>query len=86
MRDHRLPAWLKELKRREAAGDAAIREKVILAIMNSSGWPRGTVQLILQGYNLRSEAIDTAAERCLGMEEAGAEEQGLSGAAERKDR
>ncbi len=68
MKSYKLPAWLKELKRREAEGDAAIREKVTQAIMRSSGWPRGTVELILHGYNLRSEAIDRAAERCLGME------------------
>ncbi|SBV95587.1 hypothetical protein KL86DPRO_10894 [uncultured delta proteobacterium] len=71
MRDNRLPAWLKELRRREAAGGAAIRERVTLAIMRSSGWPRGTVELILHGYNLRSEEIDKAAENCLDMAEAG---------------
>lgn len=67
MRDHRLPVWLKELRRREAAGNALIREEVTLAIMHESGWPRGTVKLILHGYNLRSEEIDRAAERCLGI-------------------
>ena len=68
MKSYTLPVWLKEMKRREAAGDSTIREKVTLEIMKSSGWPRGTVQLILQGYNLRSEEIDRAAERCLCME------------------
>ncbi|MCC8193667.1 MAG: hypothetical protein LIP28_03365 [Deltaproteobacteria bacterium] len=67
MRSYKLPAWIKELRRREADGDAAIREKVILAIMHESGWPRGTVELILHGYNLRSDAIDRTAERCLDM-------------------
>ena len=68
MREIKRPAWRKELKRREAAGDSSIREKVILAIMRGSGWPRGTVELILHGYNLQSEEIDKAAEQCLGME------------------
>lgn len=67
MRDYKLPVWLKELRRREAAGNALIREEVTLAIMHESGWPRGTVELILHGYNLRSEEIDGAAEKCLGM-------------------
>ncbi len=71
MRDNRLPVWLKELRRREAAGDAAIRERVTLAIMRSSGWPRGTVELILHGYNLRSKDIDKAAEDCLEIVKSG---------------
>lgn len=62
------PDWLKELKRREANGDSAIREKLTQAIMYNTGWPRGTVQLMLQGYNLRSKEIDKAAEQCLGMD------------------
>ena len=75
MRDNRLPAWLKELRRREATGDSSIREKVILAIMRDSGWPRGTVELILHGYNLRSKEIDNAAEESLGMTEEGKAEE-----------
>ncbi len=73
MRDNKLPAWLKELRRREAAGDAAIRERVTLAIMKNSGWPRGTVERILHGYNLRSEEITKAAEDCMGMATSDAE-------------
>lgn len=67
MSKYSAPAWLKELKKKEAAGDSTIREKVTQAIMNNTGWPRGTVQLILQGYNLRSPEIDKVAETCLGM-------------------
>ena len=79
MRDYKLPVWLKELRRREAAGNALIREEVTLAIMHESGWPRGTVELILHGYNLRSEEIDEAAERCLGMAEKKCKAEGQNG-------
>jgi len=80
MRDYKLPLWLKELRRREAAGNTLIREEVTLAIMHESGWPRGTVELILHGYNLRSEEIDGAAERCLGMTGGKSKTEGRDGA------
>ena len=61
------PKWLRELRKREAAGDADIRPKMRRELQKYAGLDADMAERVLNGYNPLLPKVGLVAARCLGL-------------------
>ena len=61
------PKWLRELRKREAAGDVEIRPKLRRELQKYAELSADMAERVLNGYNPLLPKVGIAAARCLGL-------------------